>query len=85
MCHTVFHVPHSTMLEPRCSGSAWGQQADLVVSNAHIYTLDEAHPIATRVAVRGDRIVALIPRWMRDRSEDEENRCARSDDRARPD
>ena len=41
------------------SAPAWAQPADLVVSNAHIYTMDGAHPAATGLAVRGDRIVAV--------------------------
>ncbi len=44
------------------SGSAWAQPADLVIINAHIYTLDSAHPAATGLAVRGDRIVAVDSR-----------------------
>jgi predicted amidohydrolase YtcJ len=40
-------------------GRAQAQPADLVVTNAHIYTMDDTHPVAARMAVRGGRIVAL--------------------------
>src|SRR5437870_1701674 len=35
----------------------FAQQADLIVTNARIYTADAAHPRAQAVAVRGDKII----------------------------
>lgn len=35
------------------------QAADLVLTNAHIYTLDAKHPWAEAIAIKGDRIVAV--------------------------
>lgn len=32
------------------------QQADLIITNAHVYTVDDANPFAEAVAVRGNRI-----------------------------
>ncbi|HEX6559978.1 MAG TPA: amidohydrolase [Longimicrobiales bacterium] len=36
---------------------ASAQQADLIITNARVYTADDAHPRAQAVAVRGDRII----------------------------
>jgi predicted amidohydrolase YtcJ len=33
--------------------------ADLIISNAKVWTVDKAHPTAQAVAVLGDRIVAV--------------------------
>lgn len=40
-----------------CAARTQAQQADLILTNARIYTADAAHPRAQAVAVRGDRIV----------------------------
>lgn len=40
-----------------CVGALPAQQADLIITNARIYTADAAHPRAQALAVRGDRIV----------------------------
>jgi len=43
------------------AGLAWGQRpsADLIVTNAKVYTVDAKHPVAEAVAVIGERIVAV--------------------------
>jgi predicted amidohydrolase YtcJ len=41
------------------TSAAQAQPADLTVTNARIYTMDDAHPLATQMAVRGGRIVAV--------------------------
>src|SRR5512133_1325099 len=33
--------------------------ADLIITNAHVWTVDQAHPIAEAIAVTADRIVAV--------------------------
>jgi predicted amidohydrolase YtcJ len=38
---------------------AEAQPADLVIANGHIYTMDDAHPVAARIAVRNGRIIAV--------------------------
>lgn len=42
-----------------CAGCAWAADADLILHNGKIITVDPAFSIAQAVAVRGDRIVAL--------------------------
>src|SRR5579872_3278770 len=39
--------------------SAWAQTADLMVVNARIYTLNPAQPIASRLAVKDGKILAI--------------------------
>lgn len=39
------------------ASAAHAQQADLVLTNARVYTADEARPRAQAIAIRGDRIV----------------------------
>ncbi|MDX2152060.1 MAG: amidohydrolase [Bryobacteraceae bacterium] len=41
------------------AGALYGQEADLVVTNANIYTVDPARPRAKALAVRGGRIIAV--------------------------
>lgn len=41
------------------TGAGQAQPADLMITNAHIYTMDKAHPLASRMAVRGGRIVGI--------------------------
>jgi predicted amidohydrolase YtcJ len=41
------------------SGCAAPEAADLILTNGHVYTLDEARPWAEAVAIEGERIVAV--------------------------
>ena len=42
-----------------CAGAQSKPAADLVIRNAHIWTVDHSHPEAESVAILGDRIVAV--------------------------
>ncbi len=54
---TRFSAIAALALALLATSSAQAQQADLILTNARIYTADAAHPNAQAVAVRGDRIV----------------------------
>ena len=41
------------------AGLCFGQKADLVVNNAHVYTVDPQRPSAAAIAVRGNKIIAV--------------------------
>jgi predicted amidohydrolase YtcJ len=41
------------------AGAAEAQPADLIIANARIHTLDDTLPVASRMAVRGGRVVAV--------------------------
>jgi len=47
----------ATLLAARASAQPATQPADLVVTNARIYTVDEARPTAAALAVRGGRVL----------------------------
>ncbi|MDE3155484.1 MAG: amidohydrolase, partial [Acidobacteriota bacterium] len=51
-----------------CARRAGGPQADLIITNADVWTGEAAHPYAQGVAVLGDRVVAVgssaeVDRW----------------------
>ncbi len=41
------------------AGILFGQTADLVITNAHVYTVDPKRPSADAIAVRGNKIIAV--------------------------
>jgi hypothetical protein len=44
------------LLVPAILAAQTQQPADLIVTNARIYTVDEAHPLADAMAVRGGKV-----------------------------
>ena len=53
----IIIVLTAVILNTGCTGSA--QQADLVILNAKVVTLEESQPSTEALAVRGGRIMAL--------------------------
>jgi len=49
-------LPVSLFLWPAPSPSQGTPQADLLLFNAHVITIDRNHPVAEAVAIQGDRI-----------------------------
>ncbi len=50
-------LPVAAVLLLLCLFSCQRDQADIVYTNAQIYTLDDAHPIAGSLAIKGDRFI----------------------------
>ena len=44
------------LLFPFALAAQQQQPADLIITNARIYTVDEAHPLADAMAVRGGKV-----------------------------